>query len=136
MLNRLHVAQPVPRDEKVRAPCIPENVLKKRQKIEERSKAKRKLEREIEEELGDDYILDLKKNYDIEGDQKYDIIPEIWEGHNISDYIDPEIFDVCILLIESKYVYDNLIITLYLYMYIFIYLSIEIKRIGERGTTS
>lgn len=93
LLNRLHVAQPVPRDEKVRAPCIPENVLKKRQKIEERSKAKRKLEREIEEELGDDYILDLKKNYDIEGDQKYDIIPEIWEGHNISDYIDPEIFD-------------------------------------------
>ncbi|KAG6803560.1 nucleolar GTP-binding protein 1 [Apis mellifera caucasica] len=93
LLNRLHVAQPVPRDEKVRAPCIPENVLKKRQKIEERSKAKRKLEREIEEELGDDYILDLKKNYDIEGDQKYDVIPEIWEGHNISDYIDPEIFD-------------------------------------------
>lgn len=93
LLNRLHVAQPVPRDEKVRAPCIPENILKKRQKIEERSKAKRKLEREIEEELGDDYILDLKKNYDIEGDQKYDIIPEIWEGHNISDYIDPEIFD-------------------------------------------
>lgn len=93
LLNRLHVAQPVPRDEKVRAPCIPENILKKRQKIEERSKAKRKLEREIEEELGDDYILDLKKNYDIEGDQKYDVIPEIWEGHNISDYIDPEIFD-------------------------------------------
>lgn len=93
LLNRLHVTQPVPRDEKVRAPCIPENILKKRQKIEERSKAKRKLEREIEEELGDDYILDLKKNYDIEGDQKYDIIPEIWEGHNISDYIDPEIFD-------------------------------------------
>lgn len=67
--------------------------FEKETKIEERSKAKRKLEREIEEELGDDYILDLKKNYDIEGDQKYDIIPEIWEGHNISDYIDPEIFD-------------------------------------------
>lgn len=93
LLNRLHVAQPVPRDEKVRAPCIPENILKKRQNIEERSRAKRKLEREIEEELGDDYVLDLKKNYDIEGDQKYDVIPEIWEGHNISDYIDPEIFN-------------------------------------------
>ncbi|XP_003696957.1 nucleolar GTP-binding protein 1 [Apis florea] len=93
LLNRLHVAQPVPRDEKVRAPCIPENILKKRQNIEERSKAKRKLEREIEEEMGDDYVLDLKKNYDIEGDQKYDVIPEIWEGHNITDYIDPEIFN-------------------------------------------
>lgn len=44
--------------------------------------------------MGDDYVLDLKKNYDIEGDQKYDIIPEIWEGHNIADYIDPDIFEV------------------------------------------
>ncbi|CAK9819971.1 Nucleolar GTP-binding protein 1 [Anthophora plagiata] len=92
LLNRLHVAQPIPRDEKVRPPCIPESILKKRQDME-RSKPKRKLEREIEEEMGDDYMLDLKKNYDIEGDQKYDIIPEIWEGHNIADYIDPEIFD-------------------------------------------
>lgn len=97
--------------------------MKKRQNIEERSRAKRKLEREIEEELGDDYVLDLKKNYDIEGDQKYDVIPEIWEGHNISDYIDPEIFNVCILLVESKYVYDNLFeynfifIRIYLYIY-------------------
>ncbi|XP_003701539.1 nucleolar GTP-binding protein 1 [Megachile rotundata] len=93
LLNRLHVAQPTPRDDKVRAPCIPESVLKKKQAMEERSKTKRKLEREIEEEMGDDYVLDLKKNYDIEGDQKYDVIPEIWEGHNIYDYIDPEIYE-------------------------------------------
>ncbi|XP_050583046.1 nucleolar GTP-binding protein 1 [Bombus affinis] len=90
LLNRLHVAQPVPRDDKIRAPCIPESVLRKRK---EGLKIKRKLEREIEEEMGDDYVLDLKKNYDIEGDQKYDVIPEIWEGHNIADYIDPEIFN-------------------------------------------
>lgn len=93
LLNRLHVAQPVPRDGKPRPPCIPESVLKKRQIAEQRSNAKRKLEREIEEEMGDDYVLDLKKNYDIEGDQKFDTIPEIWEGRNIADYIDPEIFD-------------------------------------------
>ncbi|CAK9805174.1 Nucleolar GTP-binding protein 1 [Anthophora quadrimaculata] len=92
LLNRLHVAQPIPRDEKIRPPCIPESILKKKRDME-RSKPKRKLEREIEEEMGDDYMLDLKKNYDIEGDQKYDIIPEIWEGHNIADYIDPDIFD-------------------------------------------
>lgn len=90
LLNRLHVAQPVPRDDKIRAPCIPESVLRKRK---EGLRVKRKLEREIEEEMGDDYVLDLKKNYDIEGDQKYDVIPEIWEGHNIADYIDPEIFN-------------------------------------------
>ncbi|EFN79973.1 nucleolar GTP-binding protein 1 [Harpegnathos saltator] len=93
LLNRLHVAQPMKRDDKVRAPCIPESVLEKRRAIAEKAQRKRKLEREIEEEMGDDYILDLKKNYDIEGDQKYDIIPEIWEGHNIADYIDPEIFE-------------------------------------------
>ncbi|XP_015187030.1 PREDICTED: nucleolar GTP-binding protein 1 [Polistes dominula] len=93
ILNRLHVAQPVPRDQKVRAPCIPESVLLKKQAIANKAERQRKLEREIEEEMGDDYVLDLKKNYDIEGDQKYDIIPEIWEGHNIADYIDPEIFE-------------------------------------------
>ncbi|KZC11688.1 PREDICTED: nucleolar GTP-binding protein 1 [Dufourea novaeangliae] len=92
LLNRLHVALPQPRDDKVRAPCIPDSVLKKRQVVAEQVN-KRKLEREIEEEMGDDYVLDLKKNYDIEGDQKYDIIPEIWEGHNIADYIDPDIFE-------------------------------------------
>ncbi|XP_029155792.1 nucleolar GTP-binding protein 1 [Nylanderia fulva] len=92
LLNRLHIAQPR-RIDPNRVPCIPESVLKKRQIAAEKSERKRKLEREIEEEMGDDYILDLKKNYDIEGDEKYDIIPEIWEGHNIADYIDPEIFE-------------------------------------------
>ncbi|XP_011502053.1 PREDICTED: probable nucleolar GTP-binding protein 1 [Ceratosolen solmsi marchali] len=94
ILNRLHVAQPKPRDNVARLPCIPDSVVQKKllsaNKIEQR---KRKLEREIEEEMGDDYVLDLKKNYDIEGDQKYDIIPEFWEGHNVADYIDPDIFD-------------------------------------------
>lgn len=91
LLNRLHVAVPKPRDDKPRPPCIPESVLVKRQVKESR---KRKLEREIELEEGDDYVLDLKKTYtEIPEEERYDIIPEIWEGHNIADYIDPEIFD-------------------------------------------
>ncbi|XP_046993099.1 nucleolar GTP-binding protein 1 [Schistocerca americana] len=88
ILNRIHVAMPSQRDSN-RVPFIPENVLKRRQ---ENASRKRKLEREIEEEEGDDYVLDLKKNYDLPEEYKYDIIPEIWEGHNIADYIDPEIF--------------------------------------------
>ncbi|CAG2117705.1 unnamed protein product [Medioppia subpectinata] len=88
--SRLHVAQPIPRDEKERPPVIPESVLRKRQAMETETRKKR-LERHIEEELGDDYVLDLKKNYDIEGDQKFDVIPEIWNGHNIADFIDPDI---------------------------------------------
>ncbi|XP_058806815.1 nucleolar GTP-binding protein 1 [Phymastichus coffea] len=92
-LNRLHIAQPTPRDNKARPPCIPESVLQRRKLGAVKAERKKKLEREIEEEMGDDYVLDLNKNFDIEGDQKYDKAPEFWEGHNIADYIDPEIFE-------------------------------------------
>lgn len=54
----------------------------------------RRLERDIEAELGDDYILDLKKNYDLPEEYKYDVMPELWEGHNVADYVDPEIMKV------------------------------------------
>ncbi|KAJ8973535.1 hypothetical protein NQ317_019286 [Molorchus minor] len=92
ILNRLHVAIPKPRDQKPRPPCIPESVLAKKQA--QSASNKRKLERDIELEEGDDYVLDLKKHYaDIPEEERYDIIPEIWEGHNIADYIDPDIFD-------------------------------------------
>ncbi|XP_071439336.1 nucleolar GTP-binding protein 1 [Hetaerina americana] len=93
ILNRLHVAVPSQRDRRTRPPCIPESVLKRKQESEMAvTTRKRKLEREIELEEGDDYVLDLKKNYDLPEEYKYDIIPEIWEGRNIADYIDPEIF--------------------------------------------
>merc|ERR1711978_306332 len=54
---------------------------------------KRKTEREIELEMGDDYIVDLRKNYDLPEDQKYDVIPETWQGHNIADFVDPDIME-------------------------------------------
>merc|ERR1719450_1001081 len=59
----------------------------------ETSVPKRKTEREIELEQGDDYIVDLKKNYDLPEEQKYDVIPETWQGHNIADFIDPDIME-------------------------------------------
>uniref|UniRef100_A0A6M2DLQ9 Nucleolar GTP-binding protein 1 n=1 Tax=Xenopsylla cheopis TaxID=163159 RepID=A0A6M2DLQ9_XENCH len=94
ILNRLHVAQPKDRDAKTRPPVIPESVLLKRQAMASKLERKRKLEREIEEEEGDDYILDLQKNYsEIPEEERHDIIPEFWEGHNVADYIDPDIFD-------------------------------------------
>merc|ERR1712112_204720 len=40
-----------------------------------------------------DYIVDLKKNFDLPADQKYDIIPETWQGHNIADFVDPDIME-------------------------------------------
>ena len=41
-----------------RPPCIPESVRRKREAME--TNQKRKLERDIELEEGDDYILDLR----------------------------------------------------------------------------
>jgi len=90
ILNRLHVAMPKERDEKKRPPCIPESVMRDKAMEEMKEIVRRKLEKDLEEELGDDYVLDLKKNYDLPEEYKYDVIPEIWEGHNIADYIDPE----------------------------------------------
>jgi nucleolar GTP-binding protein len=77
--------------------CASESViLKKQAMLTDEVKPKKKLEREIELEMGDDYILDLQKHYDLPDKIKYDIIPEIWEGHNIADFIDPDIMKVVI----------------------------------------
>jgi len=103
ILNRLHVAEPVARDNKERPAFIPEAALKRqKQKLEQKMEdddmetavPKRKTEREIELEEGDDYVLDLQKNYDLANpDQKYDVIPETWQGHNVADFIDPDIME-------------------------------------------
>uniref|UniRef100_A0A8D0A5Y1 Nucleolar GTP-binding protein 1 n=1 Tax=Sander lucioperca TaxID=283035 RepID=A0A8D0A5Y1_SANLU len=91
VLNRLHLAMPAKRDDKERPPFIPEGALT-RKKAMEVDAPKRKLERDLEIELGDDYILDLQKYWDLMNeDEKHDRVPEVWEGHNIADYIDPEI---------------------------------------------
>jgi len=91
VLNRLHVAIPAKRDNKERPPQIPESVRNKKQQMET-DQPKRKLEKDIEEEMEDEYILDLKKNWDLKNkEEKYDIIPEIWEGHNIADFVDPDV---------------------------------------------
>lgn len=91
ILNRLHVAVPKASQE-IRQPHIPEGVLAQRAAGYTKPDTIRKLERDLEEELGDDYILDLKKHYDLPNpDDKYDDIPEVWQGHNIADFVDPDI---------------------------------------------
>ncbi|XP_048489366.1 nucleolar GTP-binding protein 1 [Plutella xylostella] len=84
ILNRLHVSMPTPRDSRARPPTAPPPGVKRRERVE----------RHIELEQGDDYVLDLQKNYvEIAEEERHDPIPEFWEGHNIADYIDPEIFE-------------------------------------------
>ncbi|VDP14696.1 unnamed protein product [Heligmosomoides polygyrus] len=98
VLNRIFVAYPTPRDDRVRAPYIPETVQQRKQRMQtsdeniQRDENTRKLERELELELEDEYILDLKKQYLLKNpEEKYDVVPEIWEGHNLADFVDPEI---------------------------------------------
>lgn len=100
ILNRLHVGKPEVENQS-RPPVIPATVLAKRQGNTE--KKIQKLEREWEVELGDDYVLDLKKSYtDIPEDERWDVIPEMWNGHNIADFMDPHIFEKFAKLKEEE----------------------------------
>ncbi|KAL3501233.1 hypothetical protein ACH5RR_035682 [Cinchona calisaya] len=95
-LNRFHVAIPKPRDQKERPPCIPQAVLEAKAKKAEQAaeKQKRKLERDLEDENGGAgvYSAGLRKHYILASDEwKEDIMPEILDGHNVYDFIDPDI---------------------------------------------
>ncbi|GLJ36933.1 hypothetical protein SUGI_0746780 [Cryptomeria japonica] len=90
-LNRIHVAMPKPRDGKERLPCIPQAVLDARARA---AKEARNLEKDIENENGGAgvYSASLKKRYILANEEwKEDDIPEIMDGHNVADFIDPDI---------------------------------------------
>lgn len=102
VLNRLHLAMPTPRDNVERPPFIPPGAKVKSSSAMEldtedttaestSAQPRKKLERDIELEMGEDYFLDLKKHYLINESERYDDIPEILDGKNIADYIDPDI---------------------------------------------
>ena len=113
VINRIHVAQPVPRDDVARAPFIPDAV-KERKKYDKSDPDRRKLLRDVEEEEERDGIfsIDLKStspvlvpangfltrwstplaNYLLAKDEwKFDTMPEIMNGKNVADFIDPDI---------------------------------------------
>ncbi|KAJ8908726.1 hypothetical protein NDN08_005431 [Rhodosorus marinus] len=107
VLGRLHVATPAT----VRQPHIPQSVLEQRAKMaeqnesmrdeeedEDRTEAEdtpiRKLEKDVQWEYGGPgvYSSDWRKQYTLKDeDWRYDVIPEIVDGKNISDFVDPEI---------------------------------------------
>jgi nucleolar GTP-binding protein len=97
--NRLHVGIPKKRDEKDRTPHIPETVVAERQKMEEEKegegkKPKRKTVKEAQEEDGGAgcFNYPYEEHFQLENDEwKYDAPPEIFEGKNVADYIDPDI---------------------------------------------
>lgn len=88
------MAEPVKRDSKDRPAFIPQAILQKRESNMELEKVRKKLERDLELELGDEYTLDLRKTWDLKNsEEKYDSIPEIWNGHNVADFVDPDIME-------------------------------------------
>ncbi|XP_047075492.1 nucleolar GTP-binding protein 1-like [Lolium rigidum] len=95
-LNRFHVAMPKPRDNRDRPTCIPQAVVEA-QAIAA-AKEKKKLERDLENENGGAgvYSASLKKHYLLANDEwKEDILPEILNGHNVADFLDPDILERC-----------------------------------------
>ncbi|RLM54392.1 hypothetical protein C2845_PM10G05350 [Panicum miliaceum] len=95
-LNRFHVAVPKPRDNKERPVCIPPAVLEARANAA--AKQKKKLEKDLEQENGGAgvYSASLKKHYMLANDEwKEDILPEILDGHNVADFLDPDILERC-----------------------------------------
>ncbi|ONI01621.1 hypothetical protein PRUPE_6G149400 [Prunus persica] len=92
-LNRFHVAMPKPRDNKERSPCIPRADLEAKAK-QAAEKEKRNTEKDLENENGGAgvYSASLKKNYILANDEwKEDAMPEILDGHNVYDFVDPDI---------------------------------------------
>ena len=107
--NRIHVAMPKPRDDIVREPFIPD-AIKTRRTYDKNDPDRPKLERDIELEEGGPgvYNINMKseflplnvtdnlpctaENYLLANPEwKMDIMPEIMDGKNVADFIDPDI---------------------------------------------
>ncbi|KAG8905329.1 Nucleolar GTP-binding protein 1 [Tulasnella sp. 403] len=98
IINRVHVALPKARDDVQREPFIPDIVKQRLKATMQRHDAsdpnRLRLEKDIEAEEGGPgvYSIDLRKNYLLKDDEwRYDIVPEIWQGKNIADFIDADI---------------------------------------------
>ncbi|KAJ1680271.1 Nucleolar GTP-binding protein 1 [Spiromyces aspiralis] len=115
ILNRVHLSVPSHREGTDRTPCIPEQV-RKRRKYDLSDPDRPKLERDLEAESGGAgvYSYDLKKMYLLKNDEwKHDVIPEIMDGKNVADFIDPEIEEKLAELeleeekLEAEGIYDS-----------------------------
>ena len=113
VLTRIHVAQPL--GGVVREPYIPEAV-KNLRKFSKDDPERPRLARDVEEENGGAgvYNVNLKDQYRLdEDDWKYDRIPEVFDGKNVYDFIDPDIESKLAALeeeeesLEAKGYYDS-----------------------------
>lgn len=121
--GRLHITSAtVPAN---RPPCIPPSVLRARgtdSSMMDTEEGKVKTEKEKAEEMGGAgvYSVDLWRKQKLEDDTwKYDVVPEIMDGHNVFDFVDPDIDkrleelekEEGLLLAESKLRDDDEVLT-------------------------
>lgn len=93
VLNKIHVATPQARDDVDRSPFIPDS-FKNLKKYDAEDPERRTLARDIEAENGGAgvYNVNLKDTYLLEDDEwKNDVMPEVLNGRNVYDFLDPEI---------------------------------------------
>ncbi|KAA6414901.1 MAG: nucleolar GTP-binding [Lasallia pustulata] len=91
LLARIHVAQPL--GGVTRESYVPEAV-KSLKRFQKDDPDRPRLAREIEEEEGGAgvYNVDLKDKYMLDSDEwKHDKVPEVFDGKNVYDFIDPDI---------------------------------------------
>lgn len=90
--DRIHVSVPRQRDGMSRPPVIPAGLADARAKRD--AGHRRRTEKDLQEEQGGAgvYTQDVRKLYDLKDPEwRYDIMPEIMDGHNILDFVDPDI---------------------------------------------
>ncbi|MCH0628780.1 NOG1 family protein [Kocuria palustris] len=93
VLNKIHVARPQARDDVDRSAHIPEAVAHLK-KYDPNDPERRVLARDIEAANGGAgvYNINLKDKYILDDDDwKNDVMPEIMDGKNVYDYLDPDI---------------------------------------------
>ena len=91
VMSRIHVATPM--GGQTLEPFIPESV-KNMKKYDKSDPERRRLARDVEEENGGAgvYNVDMRADWQLANpDWKYDAIPEIFDGKNVYDFIDPDI---------------------------------------------
>ncbi|KAH9908694.1 nucleolar GTP-binding protein [Xylariomycetidae sp. FL2044] len=91
VMTRIHVARPM--GDSTLETFIPE-AIKMMKKYDKTDPERRRLARDIEEENGGAgvYNVDLRADYILDNPEwKQDRIPEIFDGKNVYDYIDPDI---------------------------------------------
>ena len=78
--------------------------------VVEGAQSKRTLARDLEIEMGEDYYMDMREHWDLaKGDEKHDILPEIYLGKNVADFIDPDImkvrFQLGVVVLKFQFLY-------------------------------